>query len=149
MPSRDYRDVLSDSSNDMKQTFINTASTLGWNILACRGEADVHIGSIGMTDEDAVVSGDSDLLFYQNIPNVIRPLAGNQMILYKKSAIFQALNLSAVQWTSIGIVSGKDYDSNVKGFGIATNYGVRRKLVGETIEGIIKTIPLFRRSIES
>jgi hypothetical protein len=124
--------------NDMKQTFIDTASALGWNIVTCRGEADVHIGSIGMTDEDAVVSGDSDLLFYQNIPNVIRPLAGNQMMLYKKSAILQALNLSAVQWTSIGIVSGNDYDSNIKGFGIATNYGVIRKLDGETIAEIVK-----------
>jgi hypothetical protein len=83
--------------NAMKQTFIDTPSTLGWNIIACHGEADVHIGSIVMTDEDAVVSGDSDLLFYQNIPNVIRPLAGKQMMLYKKSAILQSLNLSAVQ----------------------------------------------------
>jgi hypothetical protein len=82
--------------NDMKQTIIVTALPLLWNIIACRGEADVHIGSIGMTDEDAAVSGDSDLPFHQNIPNVISSLAGNQMILYKKSAILQALNLSAV-----------------------------------------------------
>jgi hypothetical protein len=80
----------------MKQTIIGTALPLVWNIIACRGEANVHIGSIGMTDEDAAVSGDSDLPFYQNIPNVIRSLAGNQMILYKKSAIIQALNLSTV-----------------------------------------------------
>jgi hypothetical protein len=70
----------------MKQTFIDTASTLGWNIVACRGEADVHIGSIGMTDEDAIGSGYSNLLFYQNTRKVIRPLAGNQMNLYKKWA---------------------------------------------------------------
>ena len=96
--------------------------------MTCRGEADVHIGSIGMTDEDAVVSGDSDLLFYQNIPNVIRPLAGNQMILYKKSAILQALKVSAVQWTSISIVSGNDYVSNINSFGIATNYGCHTEI---------------------
>jgi hypothetical protein len=43
-----------------------------------------------------------------------------------------------VQWTSIGIVSGNDYDSNIKGFGIATNYGVIRKLDGETVAEIVK-----------
>jgi hypothetical protein len=124
--------------NDMKEIFIDTASTFGRNIVACGGEADVSIGSIGMTDEDAVVSGDSNLLFYQNIPNVIRALAGNRINLYKKLTILQALNLSAVQWTSVGIVGGKDCDSNIKGFGIATNYGVIRKLDGETIEEIVK-----------
>lgn len=74
--------------------FIETASGLGWNIVACAGEADVQIGSIVMTDEDIVVSGDSDLLFYQNCSQVIRPLAGNQITLFLLSLKCKELSLS-------------------------------------------------------
>jgi hypothetical protein len=37
----------------MKQTFNDTASTLGWNIVACRGEADVQVGSVATAYEEA------------------------------------------------------------------------------------------------
>jgi hypothetical protein len=65
------------------------------------------------------------------------------MILYKKSAILQALKVSAVQWTSISIVSGNDYISNINSFGISTNYGAIRKLDGRTIADIVKQYLCF------
>jgi hypothetical protein len=39
---------------------------------------------------------------------------------------------------SIGIVSGNDYDSNIKSFGITSNYNIIRKLGEETIAEIAK-----------
>jgi hypothetical protein len=42
--------------NDVKQTFKDTASRLGCDIVACRGEGVVHIDSIAMNNEETVVN---------------------------------------------------------------------------------------------
>jgi hypothetical protein len=105
---------------NMMQEIFETAKEDGWSIVQCDGEADVHIGSLDLTANAVVVSGDSDLLLCENIHHILRP-AKQGYLFYKKSDILELLNMTSPQWTCVGVVSGNDYDPNIKGLGIATN----------------------------
>ncbi|KAI8345226.1 hypothetical protein B0O80DRAFT_474871 [Mortierella sp. GBAus27b] len=66
-----------------------------------------------MKPEDAVVSCDSDMLFYKTIPKVWRPVGSfksRRFVPYEKTSLLQALGLSSTQLTALGILSGNDYD---------------------------------------
>ncbi|KAH8548982.1 hypothetical protein BGW37DRAFT_522888 [Umbelopsis sp. PMI_123] len=119
-----------------RKTIFNPAT--GWTIIECIDEADVHIGSLTLTDEDVVVSGDSDMLFYDSVQHVLRPVAKMVYHYYSKTDITTLLNLISLQWTSVGIVSGNDYDPNVWGYGIARNCKLIRSISATTVAGIIK-----------
>ena len=121
----------------MKRIFLETASKLGCNVKSRRGEADVHIGSLPLKENEVVVSGDSDLLFYTNVHDILRPLGNGNFLLYNKSDLLRLLQVTAVQWASIGIVSGNDYDKNIKGFGISTNHKLISEISGKDITTII------------
>src|ERR1700741_70456 len=60
---------------NMKSILAEEALATGWTIVDCLGEADVHIGGLTLTDEDVVVSGDSDMLFYDSVQHVLRLMA--------------------------------------------------------------------------
>jgi hypothetical protein len=124
-------------TSEMKRIFLETASKLGCNVKSCRGEADVHIGSLSLKENEVVVSGDSDLLFYTNVHDILRPLGNGNFLPYNKSDLLRLLQVTAVQWASIGIVSGNDYDKNIKGFGISTNHKLISEISGKDITTII------------
>jgi hypothetical protein len=58
---------------NMMQEIFETDKKDGWSAVQCDGEADVHIGSLDLTANAVVVSGDSDLLFYTIIHRVLKP----------------------------------------------------------------------------
>ena len=120
----------------MMQEIFETAKEDGWSIVQCDGEADVHIGSLDLTANAVVVSGDSDLLFYENIHHVLRPTKQGYF-LYKKSDILELLNMTSPQWTCVGVVSGNDYDPNIKGLGIATNCTLVKNIKQDTVKDIL------------
>lgn len=124
-------------TEDMKNLLIATAETEGWKIIRCIGEADVHIGSLDLNENAAVISGDSDLLFYPKVSNLLRPMKNGSFHLYQKSDILATLRLSIPQWISVGIVSGNDYEDNVRGFGIWTNCKLIKDISGTEITDIV------------
>jgi hypothetical protein len=101
----------------MKKTLIQIAREEGWNMVACEGEADVHIGGLDLDETNVVISSDSDLLFYPRVQQVLRPMKDCSFHLYRKSNVTAVSNVTALQWTCVGIVSGNDYNRNIKGFG--------------------------------
>ena len=123
---------------NMKTALAEAALASGWTVIECIGEADVHIGGLTLTDEDVVVSGDSDMLFYDSVQHVLRPMAKMVYHHYSKTDITTLLNLTSVQWTSVGIVSGNDYDPNIWGYGIARNCQIIRSIFGTTVAHVVQ-----------
>jgi hypothetical protein len=125
----------------MKTIFKNQAEESGWSIYVCVGEADVTIGGMTLGEEDVVISGDSDLFFYPGVSRVLQPVKRGIYNLYVKSEMLQTLKLSSLQWQCLGIVSGNDYDNNVRGMGIVTNYtilqNIQRITVKETVSNYL------------
>jgi hypothetical protein len=56
---------------------------------------------------------------------------------YQKSDILAPLKLTALQWICVGIVSGIDYDNNIKGFGIKISQKLIREIQGDNIEDVV------------
>jgi hypothetical protein len=124
-------------TDSMKKKLVQIAREEGWNMVACEGEADVHIGGLDLDETNVVISGDSDLLFYPRVQQVLRPMKDGSFHLYRKSNVTAVSNVTALQWTCVGIVSGNDYNRNIKGFGIATNCKLISKLKGDEIAQVI------------
>lgn len=118
----------------MKDSFVQNAREAGWSVYVCDGEADVTIGGLHLADHDFVVSGGSDLLFYASVASVLRPMKRGLFHLYRQEVIFETLKLRHVQWQTLGIVSGNDYD-NIRDMGIIRNFEIIRKIAANNTEG--------------
>ncbi|KAG0202599.1 hypothetical protein BGX31_003558, partial [Mortierella sp. GBA43] len=124
-------------SIEHRTSFVDFMKSKGYDIVLCQTEADVLIAA-ECRPEDAVVSCDSDMLFYKTIPKVWRPVGSfksRRFVPYEKTSLLQALELSSTQLTALGILSGNDYVSNIPHLAIATN----RKIV-QTMQGDEKDI---------
>lgn len=101
-------------------------SEAGFGICRCSTEADVCIGhtlNIGQQDIIAI-SGDSDLLIYDSISTVIRPIPKMRRVfaIYEKQDVLQTLGLATSKHLLLlGIVSNNDYNANAPGLGPVKN----------------------------
>ncbi|KAG0303087.1 hypothetical protein BGZ99_002777, partial [Dissophora globulifera] len=77
-----------------------------------------------------VVSGDSDLLVYESIDSVLRPIPrSNFYAIYDKDDVLDILKfVDPMQLVLLGIVSHSDYAKNIYGFGIARNAALIRSI---------------------
>ncbi|KAG0220495.1 hypothetical protein BGW41_007888, partial [Actinomortierella wolfii] len=118
---------------EYRQSFVEYMSNKGYNIVLCPTEADVLIAAECQT-HDAVVSCDSDMLFYRNIPVFWRPVGyykSRRFIKYKKSAILETLGLSPAQLTALAILSGNDYIKNIPYLAFETNLKLIKDFEGD------------------
>ncbi|KAG0196672.1 hypothetical protein BGX33_001361, partial [Mortierella sp. NVP41] len=99
----------------------------GWNVVECPSEADTAIATDCQPD-DIVVSGDSDMLIYDTVNTVWRPMARCQFLGYRLTEILDHLGISRAQLTTLGIVSKNDYTSNIARLGISTNHKIVKSL---------------------
>ncbi|KAF9083795.1 hypothetical protein BGX29_002902 [Mortierella sp. GBA35] len=99
----------------------------GWNVVECPSEADTAIATDCQPD-DIVVSGDSDMLIYDTVNTVWRPMARCQFLEYRLTEILDHLGISRAQLTTLGIVSKNDYTSNITQLGISTNHKIVKSL---------------------
>ena len=86
------------------------------------------------------------MLFYDTVQHVLRPMAKMVYHHYSKNDITTLLKLTSLQWLTVGIVSGNDYDPNIWGYGIARNCKIIRSIPGTTVAGIVKE---YLEAIES
>ncbi|KAG0273526.1 hypothetical protein BGZ95_010671 [Linnemannia exigua] len=115
-----------------RSSFVEYMSNEGYDIVLCPTEADVLIAS-ECQPKDAVMSCDSDLLFYKSIPTVWRPVGpckARQFVPYEKSALLGDLGLSTTQLTALAILSGNDYTKNIPHLAIYTNAKLIKDLQG-------------------
>ncbi|KAG0295653.1 hypothetical protein BGZ98_001276, partial [Dissophora globulifera] len=103
-----------------------------WHVVECPTEADVEIGRV-CGPNDIVVSGDSDLIMYKKVHEVWRPWSKGRFLQYRIDDILKTLNLCQAQWATLGIVSANDYNKNLYGLGIASNFSIVKDLKGSVV----------------
>lgn len=104
-------------------SFVEYMSNEGYDIVLCPTEADVLIAS-ECQPKDAVMSCDSDLLFYKNIPTIwwpVGPCKARQFVPYEKGTLLRELGLSMTQLTALAILNRNDYINNIPHLVINTN----------------------------
>ncbi|KAF9289007.1 hypothetical protein BGZ74_000809 [Mortierella antarctica] len=72
------------------------------------------------------------------VPKVWRPWSQGCFLQYHVDNMLKTLCLSQVQWTTLGIVSANDYNKNVYGLGIPSNFGIIKGLKGSDVPSLIQ-----------
>ncbi|KAF9364665.1 hypothetical protein BGX34_000766, partial [Mortierella sp. NVP85] len=120
-----------------RQGLVQYLRSQGWTVVESETEADVEIGRV-CKPNDIVVSGDSDLLMYNNVNHLWRPWRKGQLLHYSVPDILKMFDLSRPQWTALGIVSANDYGKNISGLGIGSNFGIIKSLQGNDVPSLIQ-----------
>jgi hypothetical protein len=101
----------------------------GWIVLIADTEADVAI-AIEAQPGDIVISGDSDMLAYNTINTLWRPVSGGLVLVYFIPTLLRSLGITRSQLTALAIVSKNDYGKNIFSLGPATNYEIIKSING-------------------
>ncbi|KAF9956896.1 hypothetical protein BGZ72_002367 [Mortierella alpina] len=140
----------------------------------CIGEADVCVGIIASSRQRelgplVVATTDSDLLVYNNV-SVLRqhPRQKSSYSLYVQDEVLATLNenrpklkrgkktvkrvqvLTAEVWRVLAVVSGNDYDANVRGFGIRKNWAILAEIWSRTrLDSEADLLRAYRREMST
>jgi len=99
----------------------------GWRAFICLSEADTAI-AFECQPNDIVISGDSDMLIYDTVVTIWRPLSRGRYLVYELAEVLSHLEISRSKLTTLGIVSKNDYSSNLKRLGVITNHKIVKSL---------------------
>jgi hypothetical protein len=111
----------------------------GWTVKSCRTEADVAIAQDAQPN-DIIVSTDSDMFAYSSIVTIWRPVSKLVILVYKVPDVLLTLGITRSQLTALAVVSRNDYQRNIQSLGLATNYGVIKKITRSTGNTIIDMV---------
>ncbi|KAF9404254.1 hypothetical protein BGZ76_007034, partial [Entomortierella beljakovae] len=125
-------------SLDARESFRVYMIERGWNIKMCPFEADLAMAA-DCKPNDIVVSKDSDMLMYQNICTIWRPMSKSKMLIYDIPDVLAALGVNRLQLTLLGIVSKNDYSSNIPSLGCELNFGIVKTIKGNDVEEMLKS----------
>ncbi|CAO3565677.1 unnamed protein product [Mortierella alpina] len=130
-----------------KEAMRDGLETSGVPVCLCQTEADVCIArgpdkdvENGPCRKRIAVSIDSDLLVYESISAVLRPMPKhNGYGLYVKSDVLRALDLPCAGHMAVyGIVNENDYGRNVEHLGLARNLDIVRTLPSEGLSEMLE-----------
>jgi len=139
-----------------KTAFVQALTTKFPNVCLCPTESDVCIAETYGTDNNSyVVSGDSDLLIYANVTNVLRPIPNRylQFAKYTKASVLEVLELpSASHLLLYGIVSRNDYSMNVTNLGLARNAkiiaGIKEAIIPAMLKAYVDAVNQLQGSVD-
>lgn len=114
-------------SLDSRKAFAQYMQSVGWSIVECSSEADIAIAHACQPD-DIVVSIDSDMLAYDTIRTIWRPISRGKFLIYDLASVLQCLGFSRVHLTALCVVSKNDYNCNLARMGVLTNYRIIKSL---------------------
>jgi hypothetical protein len=114
-------------SHESRNSLAEYLRNNGWRAFICLSEADTAI-AFECQPNDIVVSGDSDMLIYDTVETVWRPLSNGRFLVYKLEEVLSHLELSRAKLTTLGIVSKNDYTSNLAQLGVITNHKIVKSL---------------------
>ncbi|KAF9357624.1 hypothetical protein BGX26_003415 [Mortierella sp. AD094] len=124
---------------------------LGWDVRECGLEADVVIAR-DCRPGDIVISRDSDMLVYENIHKIWRPISGGRFLQYDLPGVLATLGINRIQLTALGIVSSNDYNRNIPTLGGATNFSILKSLDGTDVPTIVQNYlshdQVFRKNVK-
>ncbi|CAO3565510.1 unnamed protein product [Mortierella alpina] len=106
----------------------------------CETEADTAIAK-DCQPADIVLSQDSDFFAYESVKLIWRPVGQRhdvKVLEYDKAAILSTIGLSSTQLTALACVSCNDYNKNIRYLGIATNYGIIKKLPDGAVPSLVE-----------
>ncbi|KAF9912525.1 hypothetical protein EC991_010612, partial [Linnemannia zychae] len=99
----------------------------GWTVVICTTEADVAMARDAQPN-DIIISKDSDMLAYQSVVTLWRPVSNNLILVYKIPDILSTLGISRTQLTALAVVSRSDYHKNIYSLGPATNFSIIKEI---------------------
>ncbi|KAF9369280.1 hypothetical protein BGX21_006080, partial [Mortierella sp. AD011] len=121
------------------------------NVCRCKTEVDLCIGIECTVNADCyVVSGDSDLLVYQNVEKVLRPIPKrhHEFALHEKDDILNALDLlSPTHLLLYGIISDNDYSMNVRNLDLSRNADIVAGTTEASVPNMLKEYLRIARSV--
>ncbi|KAF9158623.1 hypothetical protein BGX20_003309, partial [Mortierella sp. AD010] len=120
-------------SLDARQAFAKYMKQKGWTIIECSTEADLAIAKDSIPG-DIVISKDSDMLAYEKICTIWRPISRSRYLVYDIPSVLATLGLNRVQLTVLGVVSRNDYNRNIPSLGSTINFGIIKDL--KDLDGI-------------
>ncbi|KAF9402766.1 hypothetical protein BGZ76_007254, partial [Entomortierella beljakovae] len=99
-----------------------------WIVITAEYEADVQIAE-DCEDSDIVISRDSDMLVYENVSIIWRPISQGRFLVYDINKVCSHLALpSRHHLTALGVVSKNDYNRNIRGLGSASNMSLIKNI---------------------
>ncbi|KAI1287928.1 hypothetical protein EDD11_010121, partial [Mortierella claussenii] len=92
---------------DAREDFARHMCTRGWNAVVCPSEADIAIAD-ACTSNDVVISTDSDMLAYDSVRTIWRPISRGRFLKYD--------------------VAHNDYACSLARMGVITNFKIVKSL---------------------
>ncbi|KAF9379901.1 hypothetical protein CPB97_008693 [Podila verticillata] len=120
-----------------RQGLVKYLRSRHWHVIECPTEAVVEIGRV-CRPNDSVVSGDSDLLMYEEANEHWRPWLQGRFLQYLIDDMLDVLDFCQAQLTTHGIVLVNDYNMNIYGLGIASNLGIAKSLQESHVHSLIQ-----------
>ncbi|KAI7832492.1 hypothetical protein BC939DRAFT_105257 [Gamsiella multidivaricata] len=115
---------------EARQAFAAYLQQRGWSVEVCPTEADLKIAQDCLPG-DVVLSRDSDMLLYQHISIIWRPISRGRILAYNVPDVLTTLGINRTQLIVLGVVSSNDYNANVPSLGCVTNFSIIKQLKGE------------------
>ncbi|KAG0348287.1 hypothetical protein BGZ54_004674, partial [Gamsiella multidivaricata] len=101
---------------EARQAFAAYLQQRGWSVEVCPTEADLKIAQDCLPG-DVVLSRDSDMLLYQHISIIWRPISRGRILAYNVPDVLTTLGINRTQLIVLGVVSSNDYNANVPSLG--------------------------------
>ncbi|KAI8353383.1 hypothetical protein B0O80DRAFT_67080 [Mortierella sp. GBAus27b] len=114
-------------SPNARASFASYMRAKNWTVRECSFEADVAIARDCMP-QDVVISSDSDMLGYDTVATIWRPISKDRSLIYDIQDVLKQLQISRQQLTALCIVSRNDYNCNIPRLGPMTNYDIIRSI---------------------
>src|SRR5690554_7386677 len=76
-----------------RQAFATYLRHAGWSVVECQTEADIKVARDFMPG-DIVLSRDSDMLMYESISTVWRPISAGRILVYDEPSALAALGIN-------------------------------------------------------
>ncbi|KAF9536987.1 hypothetical protein EC957_009129 [Mortierella hygrophila] len=105
-----------------RQEFANYMRHRGWTVDVCETEADLAMAQDAQPDD--IVSKDSDMMAYQSVKTLWRPVSNNLILAYKLPDVLATLGITRTQLTALAVVSRNDYHKNIYSLGPAANFSI-------------------------
>ena len=114
-------------SNKARASLATYLRDRGWAVKECLFEADVAIAKDCLPG-DVVVSRDSDMLGYESISTIWRPLSNGRILMYETSELLHSLDMTRAQLTALCVVSRNDYNDHKTSLACSTNLEIIKEL---------------------
>ncbi|KAG0258480.1 sphingosine N-acyltransferase lag1, partial [Linnemannia exigua] len=113
-----------------RHSFAAYLTVRNYRIVECDTEADTRIAA-DYRDMDVVMSRDSDYMGFRSVRTIWRPVGRwniQTCLVYSKDDMLASLELTDVQLTALACVTKNDYESNIRGLALVSNFGTMKYL---------------------